>query len=366
MLPDAVYLLPLRRTALETDVAELGAYLAQVADVLPVVVADGSPPSVRAAHAAVWGPRVRVVPVPAPLPGANGKVVGVLAGLAATTAEHVVVADDDVRHDGETLRRAVALLACADAVVPQNVYDPLPWQARWDTSRSLLNRALGSDYPGTLAFRRSALGPGGYDPRVLFENLELLRTVTARGGRVHHALDLYVTRRPPTVRKAAEQRVRQAYDSFAQPGRLAVELSILPVLAAALARPAPGRPRTTVPALLALTAVVLAEAGRRRAGGRSRFPATAALWAPLWVAERAVCSWLALGWRLRGGVPYAGTRLRTAAHSVHHLRRLHRGAPAPRHRPDRSPDHEPDHQPDDRPGDHPDGHPDSHPDQEAA
>lgn len=325
MLDDAVYLLPLRRATLEPDdVAELAAYLARVAQVLPVVVADGSPPAVRAAHAAAWADDARVVPVPPPLPGTNGKVVGVLAGLAATTAGRVVVADDDVRYDGAGLARAVALLDDADAVVPQNVYDALPWQARWDTARSLLNRALGGDFPGTLALRRAALGPDGYDPRVLFENLELLRTVRARGGRVLRAPDLYVARRPPTVRKFAEQRVRQAYDSFAQPARLAVELSLLP-LAAVLGLTFRGRGL----AALGLTATALAEAGRRRAGGTTHFAPTAALWAPLWLAERAVCAWAAVVWRCRGGVPYAGTRLRTAAHSVGALRRR-AGGPAPR------------------------------------
>jgi hypothetical protein len=67
-----------------------------------------------------------------------------------------------------------------------------------------------------------------------------------------------------------------------------------------------------VPAL-AVGAVAVAEAGRRRADGRSSFPPTAALWAPLWVGERAITSWLAVGSRLRGGVRYRDGRLRTAA-----------------------------------------------------
>jgi hypothetical protein len=76
-------------------------------------------------------------------------------------------------------------------------------------------------------------------------------------------------------------------------------------------------------ALLAGVAAVVAvaEAGRRREGGRAVFGADAALWAPLWLAERSVCSWLAVAARVRGGVPYHGRRLPLAAHLPHELAR---------------------------------------------
>jgi hypothetical protein len=133
-----------------------------------------------------------------------------------------------------------------------------------------------------------------------------------------HAPGLFVVRRPPTARHFAGQRVRQAYDSFATPGRLAAELSVLPALAVAAAR---GRALRAT-ATLAVATVALAEIGRRRAGGRAVYRRTAALWAPLWLAERSVCSWLAVARRLGGGVPYTGSRLRTAAHSDRQLRRV--------------------------------------------
>jgi hypothetical protein len=117
---------------------------------------------------------------------------------------------------------------------------------------------------------------------------------------------VYVRRLPPTTGRFWQQRVRQAYDEFAQPARMAAFLAVLP---AAALLPARGR------IALALGAVGLAEVGRRRGRGTQVFPPTAVAWAPVWLLERGICSWLAVGQRmLFGGVRYAGTRISTAAH----------------------------------------------------
>ncbi|WP_188540689.1 glycosyltransferase, partial [Kocuria dechangensis] len=205
-------------------------YLAEVVAWLPVTVVDGSAEELFAAHRRALPEAVEHVR-PEPWPGSNGKVAGVMTGVRRAAEERIVLADDDVRHTGETLERIVGLLGEAEVVRPQNYYLRLPWQARWDTGRTLLNRALGGDWPGTLGVRRSVLlGAGGYDGDVLFENLELVRTVVAAGGRERVALDVLVGRLPPTVGRFLGQRLRQAYDDFAQPSRLLAELSLCPVL----------------------------------------------------------------------------------------------------------------------------------------
>ncbi len=64
----------------------------------------------------------------------------------------------------------------------------------------------------------------------------------------------------------------------------------------------------------AVGAAGAAEIGRRKGKGRTVFPPSSALWAPAWLAERAVTSWAALGTRLLfGGVRYRVTRLKNAA-----------------------------------------------------
>lgn len=310
---DAEYVLPLRWSD-DAGLAELVAYLTRLREFIDVTVVDGSEPERFSAHTRAFPPGVRHLPAE-PWPGHNGKVAGVMTGLRTARHDRVVLADDDVRYDEGALRAVVGMLDTGDLVRPQNVFDPAPWHARWDTGRSLLNRALGHDYPGTLAVRRSlVIAAGGYDGDVLFENLELIRTVQAAGGRVIAADWIGVVRRPPEVGHFLRQRVRQAYDDFAQPARLAAELAVLPLALASLRRP--GRLLAAV-----LAVVALAEVGRRRAGGRRLFPATAALWAPAWLAERAVCVWLAVGARLRGGVRYSDGRLRRAATPLRTLRR---------------------------------------------
>lgn len=298
---------------------DLAAYLAAIAPhCAEVIVVDGSPPPVFAANAAAWGEQARHVPPAAEDACLMGKVAGVRTGVRLASRDRVVIADDDVRYEPAALRRTARLLDDHDLVRPQNFFAHLPWHARWDTARTLLNRGFGRDYPGTLAVRRGRLlRMGLYDGDVLFENLELIRTVRAHGGGVAEPLDLYVARAPPSASHFWGQRVRQAYDDFALPLRMALWLAVLPLLALGAVRRRPAW--TLAPAALA---VAVAELGRRRAGGRAVFPASAALLAPVWILERGVCAWLAVLQRLRfGGVRYGDSVIPVAAHSERQLRR---------------------------------------------
>jgi hypothetical protein len=315
------YVLPLRWDDIDrAAVAELTGYLRQLRTVADITVVDGSPPPVFAHHHDAWRGLVRHIPPDPAYRFANGKVNGVLTGVFGARHEHVVIADDDVRHTPDTLAAIHRRLYTASVVRPQNYFDPMPWHARWDTARSLLNRAVGADYPGTLGVRRSVLvETGGYDGDVLFENLELIRTVRARGGREAHAHDVYVRRLPPQTRRFWQQRVRQAYDEFAQPVRMTAFLGVVPAVAWGVAR---GRHRSVLAA--AGAAVGLAELGRRRAGGSRVLPASATLLAPVWLLERGTCAWAAVAQRLMfGGVRYAGRRLAVAGHRQAALDRIH-------------------------------------------
>jgi hypothetical protein len=317
--------MPIRR-ADSADFGELGEYLGILADHLEVIVVDGSALNVFQAHATMLDKRVVHIGVDPDRQTTNGKVGGVLTGLDRASHERVVIADDDVRYDLATLERLVTLLDSADIVRPQNYFRPLPWHTRLDTARSLLNRMMGGDWPGTLGVRRSLLmATGGYDGNVMFENLELVRTVRAAGGTEVVPLDLYVRRSPPDVHHFWSQRTRQAYDELARPARLIISLGILPSIIGLTLH---GKWKQL--AIGAGILVGLAEIGRQRADGRRYFPASCSLLAPIWLLERALCIWLALGARIfLGGVPYRGNVIRRAATPMRTLKRPHAMAHGP-------------------------------------
>jgi hypothetical protein len=304
------YILPLKADV-DGDVQELSEYLHRLSPHANVIVVDGSPQGAFEAHAAMWATVVTHVRPDPDLVFTNGKVNGVITGFRRSQSDKAVVADDDVRYEPEQLRFLAALLDTDDLIRPQNYFEPLPWHARWDTARSLLNRAvLGADFPGTLAMRLTPrLRSHGYDGNVLFENLELIRTIQAQGGQERVVLDLFIRRLPPTTRHFVGQRLRQAYDSFAQPHRMVFELALLPIIGLCGLR---GRRLV----LLVAAAVATAERGRRRGRGTTVYPPSTSLFAPAWIAERALCSWLALVMRARGGVTYSNRRIALAAHSL--------------------------------------------------
>jgi hypothetical protein len=249
-------------------------------------------------------------------PGLNGKACGVMTGIEASRWERVVLADDDVRYGESSLTALLERLDRADLVRPQNVYATYPWQARWDTARMLIGRAFGGDFGGTIGVRRSAfLAAGGYSTDVLFENLELERTIRCHGGHVDVARDLYVLRIPPTTVHFFHQRVRQAYDGFAQPARLVAELAIVPVVALGV-----GVRAWRLLGALGIAVIAIAEVGRRVEGGAHVFRTGAALWAPLWLLERGAAAWIAVAMRSRGGIVYADRRIFSAATPLSLLR----------------------------------------------
>lgn len=297
-------------------------YLARLVRCCEVTVVDGSTDPTAVHRWSSWPSDVRILRPDPRWAGDNGKVVGSMTGIQAARHERVVIADDDVRHTQDTLQSLTVALEDAELVLPQNYPTTWTWWSWWECGRVLLNRAVAADWPGTAAVRRStALRMGGWCPDVLFENLEMARTVKAVGGRVVHRPDLLVARHPPSVEHFLAQRLRQAYEDQAVPARMMTQLGILPV-------PFLLRRHPLALAATTLAVVGIAESGRRRDRGAVYFHPTASLAAPLWMLERGVLSWGALFQRARGGLPYHGRRIAVPAHSIGYL--IERVASGPR------------------------------------
>jgi hypothetical protein len=304
------YLLPIRRRDFDArEAGELRAYFAALAAAdCEVLVIDGSPDDVFAQNNGAWSAVCRHEAVDRQWGYLNDKVNGIHTGVAIASCEKIILADDDIRYSSADLDEISAMLDEFEVVRPQNFLQPLPWWARMEAARMLINRATlrTADYPGTCAFRRSAmLRVGHYDGDVLFDNEEIIRHFARRGATICYANNLFVQKHPPHFRKWLEQRPRQAYEDFP----LRVKTAMFSALPLALVAAAIIGALTIAVVAVILLAVILAAAGRARGRAAKYFPALVCLFAPLWVMERSLSTYWALYWFLRyGGYPF-GDRL---------------------------------------------------------
>ena len=309
------YLLPIRRSAFsEQEAADFRSYFQALRQsACEVIVVDGSPDEVFAQHEQVWSEVSRHERVDRRFGYLNDKVNGIHTGVELASCEKIVLADDDIRYTTAELERMVALLDDYEMVRPQNFLSPLPWWARMESARMLINRAtlrIG-DYPGTCAFRRSTmLRVGHYDGDVLFDNEEIVRHFATAGAAINYAVDFFIQKRTPHYRKWIEQRPRQAYEDFGLRTKTAFFL-LLPWLIVASGMMGGFAGVVLVLGLICIFAVALACAGGARGVASEYIPPWLCLYAPLWVFERTVSTYWAVYWHFRhGGYPF-GDKLLT-------------------------------------------------------
>ena len=276
-----------------------------------VLVIDGSPAPIFEEHAQAWSKYCSHLAPDPQYTYLNGKVNGVHTGVDLASCERIILADDDIRYIPEDLKRMCHLLDRFEMVRPQNYISPLPWWARLETARILINRGSlrAGDYPGTCGFRRSTMRRvGPYDGDVLFDNEEIVRHFALRGANINYATDFFILKRPPTLTKWFEQRPRQAYEDFVMRAKTAAFISVLPVTVAISILLGP-RAGLMLLAVLFLASVLLSGRGLLRDSAFRVFPVSSPLFAPLWIVERSLSVYWALYWKARyGGYPF-GQRL---------------------------------------------------------
>ena len=308
-MPTCTYLLPLRRKdfcAAETE--EWASYVEMLAKAgCEVLVVDGSPSEVFHQHHLALNNRCQHVGVDRSFGYLNDKVNGIHTGLQLASSEKIILADDDIRYNSANVQQVVEMLQSHDVVRPQNFLKPLPWWAKMESARMLVNRALlkAADYPGTCAFTRTAMREAGhYDGDVLFDNEEIIRHFARKGFSINYAVDLFIEKRAPTLRKWWEQRPRQAYEDFEMRTKTIAFAALIPLIAALLIFASKGTILITL-LLFVLASTALAAHGRARGQAAEFFPLSSCAWTPLWMLERSMSTYLAFYWRLtRGGYPF--------------------------------------------------------------
>lgn len=303
------YLLPIRRGNFSENEADgLADYFGSVIGTeCEVLVIDGSADPVFQKHDDVWRAVCRHEKVDRSFGFLNDKVNGIHTGVRLASMQKIILADDDIRYTVAEIERVCDLLENCDVVRPQNFLAPLPWWARLEAARMLINRATlrTGDYPGTSAFRRSAmLRVGPYDGDVLFDNEEIIRHFAGAGATVNYATNLFVRKRPPAFRKWIEQRPRQAYEDFGLRAKTALFLA-LPPLALWIDAAFGWKSLFAFVASVSMGAMALAIAGRSRGRASEYFPFSVCAFAPLWIVERSLSTYWALYWHFtRGGYPF--------------------------------------------------------------
>src|SRR5947207_15757200 len=297
-MPQVTYLLPLRRTRFSaSEASELADYFRDLAEAgCEVLVVDGSPSQVFAEHSEAWRSVCRHEKVDRSFGYLNDKMNGIHTGVRLAAMEKIILADDDIRYAAAEIDRVSELLDEFEVVRPQNFLSPLPWWGRIEAARMLINRATlrTADYPGTCAFRRETmLRVGPYDGDVLFDNEEIIRHFASEGVTVNYATNLFVRKRPPTLRKWMEQRPRQAYEDFALRTKTGLFFSI-PIVAAIASVLLGWNGIAIWLGLIFVASVSLALVGWIRGAARNHFPSSVCFFAPLWVLERAASTYWAL------------------------------------------------------------------------
>jgi hypothetical protein len=303
------YLLPIRRAIFSAaEATELAVYFRDLAEAgCHVLVVDGSPRPVFDQHDKNWRSLCRHEAVDRSFGYLNDKVNGIHTGVNLAISAKIILADDDIRYTPSQIDRVCQLLEDFEVVRPQNFLAPLPWWARMEAARMLINRATlrTGDYPGTCAFRRGTMRRvGHYDGDVLFDNEEIIRHFAREGATINYATNLFVQKRPPRFQKWIEQRPRQAYEDFGLRLKTALFLSS-PLLAAVIGFALGFNGLFRYALDISVAGVALAFAGWFRGSASRYIPCTVCFFAPLWILERTFSTWWALYWHFAyGGYPF--------------------------------------------------------------
>jgi hypothetical protein len=258
-----------------------------------VVVVDASEPAAFADHRRVlrWVAR-HLPPAPAHL-AADGTLNLLAAAADFAQTNKVVVATPAAHYRTDDLHLVCDLLEEHEVVVPNEYLDPLPWWARIDAGRMLLQRAVmvWPDAAGTFGFRRDSLAAIRRHGRPSNAG-DILHALATQGMELHDAADVFIRRTPPALGNWWR---RRPHESRLSPAGGALFVTLIPLLAVAGLFGGAGL-LGGFSGALAFGAFALAVRGRLGVAARY-FPMSACLFAPVWLLERSLTAYRAVGLR---------------------------------------------------------------------
>lgn len=315
------YIFTIQRASVSIEeTGEISKYFALLCSIgCEVIVVDGSPLEVYAAHEGAWYSLCRHVKVDSKYHSPDFQVNSFYTGAVLAGCQKVIAAADNIRYTADDILRMCELLERFELVRPQNYLYPLSWWSKVESVSILVNRTIfpGGDSPETFgflapAFRRACNGR----ERNLENPDDITRQLIARRARVCYALDFLIRKNSPAFKEWCSSCFRNTYRSFNFSLRSFTFILIVP-LGIALGIFSSTEHLMFYVAAILLNLFTITFLGRFRGGSRF-FPLRLPLFSPVWLIERILCYYKTLFWLLTpGGHPSFASTLRKKSRHYH-------------------------------------------------
>lgn len=305
------YIVHLDRTCGPAELTSLAGYLSSLSVAgCEVVILDSNSNPVFEDNARVLRWVGRHTGVRAIYRSAFGVVDIVRAAADLASCEKVIVADAGARWNADSIGEACELLDVHEAMVPEEYLGAERWWSSLDAARLLLRRGLNFEPAGatTFAFRRTVVRALRTFPPAVDD--DHLRRLILGGVEVFPASGTFVQLQSTELEHWVGSRPRVASGSFNEPVQAAFFFAVVPTLLLVAFAAGP-RVAAALLGIMAFGTITLSLRGR--AGAAAYFPMRTVLLAPVWLLERSVSVYWALGAKLRGESFEAGA---TSAASV--------------------------------------------------
>lgn len=280
---------------------------------LEVIITDESPDDVFAAIDGWFQhePRVtHICPRDECRTGRNDKLNGIYDAMNHVSYDYIVLVDDHYRLSVDNLDQILSLFGEYDCFKCMVDFDQTRISSLVDVCGIFIINMLHPyrQFCGHLCFNLQTIKEIGFPSRdMLFDELGMELQFRKHQKKVHFADKIFFEAvQKISWKRFFEQRLRYAYENFAFPLRFSLFLCVLPlILACALI----GKSFAIgFIVLLTLAVVCLGLVGQIKYR-QGRFPVWTFLLSPVWFWFYPFTTWLAIVYRLRGGVKFGGRKI---------------------------------------------------------